>query len=70
MLSLTNVKLTGTILRTIVNNLVRNRGIPAVLRGAVTNSIDEVGLSAEADRINTTTEVIGQIQHVGDTDLL
>lgn len=64
------LKLTSTILRAIVNNLIRDRGILAILVGAVANSVNEVGLRTEADRVGTTSKVVGQIQHVGDADLL
>lgn len=65
-----DAELTGTILRTIVDNLGRDGGILAVLHGAVSNSIEEVGLAAEAHRIGTTAKVIGHIEHVGNANLL
>ena len=38
--------------------------------GTVSDSIEEVKLGAEADSVNATAEVIGLVQHIGDTDLL
>ena len=62
--------LTGTVLRAVVDNLGRECGILTVLVGAVPDTIDEVGLGAETDRINAATKVIRLIQHIGDADLL
>ena len=62
--------LTGTVLRAVVDNLGRECGILTILVGAVTDTIDEVGLGAETDRINAATKVIRLIQHIGDADLL
>lgn len=62
--------LTGTVLRTIVDNLGRKLSIRAILVRAVSNAIEEVGLAAEAGGLLATAEVVGLVQHVGDADLL
>jgi hypothetical protein len=56
-------------LRAIVDGLGCGVGVLAVLVGAVSNSVEEVGPRAKADRVDATAKVIGQVQHVGNADL-
>jgi len=56
-------------LRAIVDGLGCGVGVLAVLVGAVSNSVEEVGLRAKTDRVEATAKVIGQVQHVSNADL-